>query len=220
VHAHGQGTLRATPAKTRRMPGPNADSQTVARQVFRAHGEPRKAGEPTYCGSCGRPGLQWKGTAGSCTGCRAIHYRNAVPTVAVLIVQGAAIVLCRRRPSAFQGGLWCLPSGHVDFDEDFLTAAHREVREETGLTIRLSGIVNVTSNFLSPGVQSLCVVLVARPVGGRLQAGDDAAEAVWHQWPAPLPEMAFEADASIIERYFVAPFDGLPVEGRFAGPPG
>jgi ADP-ribose pyrophosphatase YjhB (NUDIX family) len=115
--------------------------------------------------------------------------------------------------------MWGLPQGYIEFDEDFLTAAIREVKEETGLDVEIRSIVNVVSNLLSPGLQTLAIVLLAGVVGGELRAGDDLEALAWVPLSESLPEMAFEADEYIIERYRQAEYDwGLPVDSDFARP--
>lgn len=49
---------------------------------------------------------------------------------------GEGILLVERVPEDFLGGLFELPSGHVDSGETLLDGLVREVREETGLRIR------------------------------------------------------------------------------------
>ena len=46
-----------------------------------------------------------------------------------------------------------------------LTAAIREVKEETGLDVEIRSILSVVSNFLSPRLHTLAIVLLARAVG-------------------------------------------------------
>ena len=43
-------------------------------------------------------------------------------------------------------GKWNVPSGHLEEDEDILAGAAREVREETGLEVKLSRLVGVYNN--------------------------------------------------------------------------
>jgi ADP-ribose pyrophosphatase YjhB (NUDIX family) len=106
--------------------------------------------------------------------------------------------------------------GFVEYDEDYLTAAVREVKEETGLDVEIRSILSVVSNFLTPRLHTLASVLLARVVGGRLQAGDDLEAVKWFHLAGPLPEMAFEADAHICERYYRTHLEGAPVDPRYA----
>ena len=55
--------------------------------------------------------------------------------VGCVIEMNGKILLLRRVPDDFMGGLVELPSGTVDPDEDLITALKRETAEETGLTI-------------------------------------------------------------------------------------
>ena len=111
---------------------------------------------------------------------------------------------------------WCLPGGFVEFDEDFLTAAIREVREETSLEAEIQSILSIVSNFLSPRLHTLVVVLLAQVVRGKLAPGDDVVELAWFPLQGPLPDMAFEADRHIIERYGKTRLEGAPVDPVYA----
>ncbi|MFG1923254.1 NUDIX hydrolase [Cryptosporangium sp. NPDC048952] len=54
---------------------------------------------------------------------------------AVIADTGGKILLLRRAAEDYLGGLWELPSGGVDDGETLTEALHREVYEETGLTV-------------------------------------------------------------------------------------
>lgn len=144
------------------------------------------------------------------------HPRNPFPGVVVLIEEAGRVLLVRRASRGFQGGRWCLPGGFIEHGEDFLSAGHREVREETGLSIRIESLLSVASNFLSPRLHTLVVVLLARVTGGEPRPGDDAEALQWHSLAEPLPDMAFAADRHILERYAATRFAGSPVDPRFA----
>ena len=118
----------------------------------------------------------------------------------VVLIEKVLTVLLGRRRGGFGAGTRGLPQGYVEFDEDLLTAAIREVKEETGLDVEIRSILNVVSNLLSPGLHTLAIVLLAGVAGGELHAGDDLKTLEWVPLSGPLPEMAFEADEWIIER--------------------
>jgi hypothetical protein len=59
-------------------------------------------------------------------------------------------------------------------------------------------------------------VLLAHPVGGTLRAGDDIDKVEWFSLNGPLPEIAFEADQHIIERYTATRLEGAPVDPDYA----
>lgn len=98
-------------------------------------------------------------------------------------------------------GKWCLPCGYIEGKENFVNAAKREVKEETGLETEPQSIVNVVSNHFSGNVHSLVVVLMAKPVGGELIGGDDLEDAGWFDLEGPHPDLAFQADLHIIKQY-------------------
>lgn len=167
-----------------------------------------------YCSRCGEP-YEFKEESGKirpmCPQCGFIYYKNPSPGVSVLIVEGEQVLLCKRGPGNFQSGKWCLPCGFMEFDEDYLIAARREVKEETGLDVKLQNIINVSFNFLSREVHSLVIVLEGKITGGKLCPGDDIEETAWVPFNGPLPEMAFAADLMIIEQYKEKKLTGIPV---------
>ncbi|MGE5579912.1 MAG: NUDIX domain-containing protein [Bacillota bacterium] len=191
------------------------------KQVFSQYGStggdrPSKA---RYCPRCGTACVT-KDVAGKsravCPCCGFIEFLNPSPVIAVLVRNDDSILLGRRSGGSFKAGAWSLPCGYIEFDEDFLSAAIREAREETGLDIELESIVNVAYNYLSPKIHSLAVVLLARPIGGTLCAGDDFDEVRWIPLSAPLPPLAFESDDYVIGRLRKGDLGGIAVDSRFS----
>jgi 8-oxo-dGTP diphosphatase len=150
-----------------------------------------------------------------CPNCRFVQFRNPAPGAVVLIEKDGQVLLGRRSAS-YGAGKWGLPMGFIEFDEDFLTAAIREVKEETGLDVEIRSILSVVSNFLSPRLHTLAIVLLARVVSGEPYAADDLEAVAWFPLSGPLPEMAFEADAHICERYYRLQLEGAPVDPGYA----
>jgi ADP-ribose pyrophosphatase YjhB (NUDIX family) len=128
-----------------------------------------------------------------------------------MIVEGERVLLGQRR-AAPGVGQWAIPSGYVEYEDDFLTTALHEAKEETGLDVALEAVVNVVSSFLSPRFHFLAVYVVARPVGGTLAAGDDLADVAWFPLAGPLPEMAFQEDVDALQWFAGHRSEGLPVE--------
>ena len=132
--------------------------------------------------------------------------RNPFPTVDIIIeTEGGIVLVERKNPPPG----WALPGGFIDYGESAEAAAVREAREETGLTVRLTGLLGVYSNpDRDPRFHTLSVVYMAEPVGdARPRGGDDAAQA--RVFPAhALPrDMAFD-HAAIIADYLAYRRDG------------
>jgi 8-oxo-dGTP diphosphatase len=189
-----------------------------ATQVFEHY--PRKdqsAGEFQFCPYCGNP-LRLVTSGGrqrpTCSSCGFIQYRNPAPTVSVLIVDGERVLLGKRGGHPGKG-TWSLPSGYIEYDDDFLTTAIYEAKEETGLDVEVRSIINVVSSFVTPTFHFLGVYVVADVVGGALAAADDLTAVEWFPVNGPLPEMGFEEDVSILQMV-ARGFRGLPVDSKYA----
>lgn len=187
------------------------------KQVFSAYDRKDEThpGNFKYCPVCGTQ-LSIKEKGGqprpACSTCGFVQYRNPLPGV-VVVIENEGHVLLGKRAGSFGTGKWGLPQGYIEFEEDFLTAAIREVKEETGLDVQIRSILNIVSNFLTPNVHTLAIILLAGVKGGEPCAADDMETLEWFPLSGPLPEMAFEADEYIIRRVREDRFEvGLPVE--------
>jgi 8-oxo-dGTP diphosphatase len=167
-----------------------------------------------YCPLCGTQLTQERvahRTRPLCPACGFIYYRNPFPTVSVLVTHNGRILLGKRSGEPGKGK-WALPSGYIEFEDDFLTAAIREVKEETGLDIEIVSILNVQSAFLPLEYHFLGIYLLARVIGGKLNPEDDLEEVKWFSLSGPLPEMAFPPDVDLIQTYSNGEVEGIPVK--------
>ena len=103
------------------------------------------------------------------------EYKSPAVTVdGVIRFEDGAIVLIQRKNPPFQG-LWALPGGFVEYGETVEQAVIREIKEETGLKVELGELIGVYSDpKRDPRGHTVGVAFMARPIGGKLKAGDDA----------------------------------------------
>jgi 8-oxo-dGTP diphosphatase len=108
----------------------------------------------------------------------------AAPAVGVgaVIVHEGRVVLIQRSKEPLRGR-WVIPGGTVELGETLEDAVVREVREETGLTVRPTAIVLVFDRIFrdESGVRYHYVIIDYRCeyVAGDLCAASDAAAAAW-----------------------------------------
>jgi len=99
-------------------------------------------------------------------------------TVDGIVPMDGKIVLIRRRNEPFKGKL-ALPGGIVEYGESVEDALRRELEEEIGLVCEPAKLVGVFSKpDRDPRGHFVSVCFLAKPVRGKLKAGDDAEDVV------------------------------------------
>lgn len=101
--------------------------------------------EMHFCPRCGTP-LERKEHTGKirpiCPLCNWIYFPDPKVAAATLVLKNRQVLLVRRAIDPYRG-LWTLPAGFVDAGEDPAQAASRECLEETGLEVRINGLLDV-----------------------------------------------------------------------------
>ena len=115
----------------------------------------------------------------------------------IIECEGGIVMIRRKNPPAG----WALPGGFVDCGESLESAAVREAKEETGLSIELLRQFHAYSApDRDPRYHTISTVYVARAKGNPI-GGDDALEAqIFHRDDLPEP-IAFD-HKQIINDYF------------------
>ena len=160
--------------------------------------------EPRFCERCGGP-LEERRVGGVyrpyCSPCRRVVFIDPKVAAVVLVRSGGKLVMVRRAIDPALGR-WSFPSGYVDRGESVEEAAVREVKEETGLEIRLDGLVGLYSGGGSAVILAAYSATIA---GGELTPGEEVTDAALFS-PDGLPPLPFPHDDTILRdwRRFVS----------------
>ena len=126
--------------------------------------------------------------------------------VGALILRRGRILLALRGKEPLKGW-WSLPGGLLETGEPLKDAVCREVREETGLVVRPTRVIEIFERILrdAAGEAEYHYVLIdylCRVTGGTLQAGDDVCSVDWVR-REDLPKMRItEGTLAVIEKAF------------------
>lgn len=152
-----------------------------------------------YCPRCGSA-LQAAEHFGqmrpTCPRCEWVYFPNPKVAVVMLARQDDRVLLVRRVNNPFRGD-WTLPGGFVDAGEDPARAAERECFEETGLTVRVTRLLDVIAGQEHPRGAHILIVYQGEVISGELRAGDDADGAAFFE-PGDLPSLAFRSTAHVL----------------------
>ena len=159
--------------------------------------------EPKFCLRCGTRMVMREEHGrprATCPACGFIHYRNPVPAAGVILPGREGLLLVKRKfePAA---GAWCLPAGFMEYGETPERCAVRELKEETGIAARVTGLFGVYAGFDDPRVRTVLILYTAERTGGRLKPGDDAIEARYFATSRLPRPIAFESHRRALAEY-------------------
>jgi ADP-ribose pyrophosphatase YjhB (NUDIX family) len=125
-------------------------------------------------------------------------------STAVVVEAGDGIVLGRRAIEPGYG-LWCLPGGFVNDDEDPAEAAARECREEINASIEVTGLVGVYHIAKTTAPSMVVIAYRGRLAdGAELSAGTEMLEVGVFR-PDALPALAFPSHRAVLAEYLKSP---------------
>lgn len=124
--------------------------------------------------------------------------------VGAVVFRGDEVLLVKRGKAPFKGK-WSIPGGGLNHGERIEDAVHREVREETGLTIRLVGLIGVFEALPdevaeAPYSHIVLIDYAAEWVQGEPVAGDDAAEALFVPVEEALVRVSWDKTRQAVAR--------------------
>jgi 8-oxo-dGTP diphosphatase len=134
-----------------------------------------------------------------CRTCDTIHYENPLPATAAVVLDHEENLLLVKRGMEPGKGKWCLPGGFVEIDESPSEGVLRELHEETGLRGEVDQLIDAVYEDSPFYVPLIIIGYGITPHGGRLRAGDDAAEVQYFPL-TDLPPVAFDSHLTIIDK--------------------
>jgi 8-oxo-dGTP diphosphatase len=134
-----------------------------------------------------------------CTRCEFVFYLDPKLAVGTIIRDERDRVVLVRRAIEPGYGKWVFPGGYVDRGEQLQAAAVREAREETGLEVRLDGLLDIYSYA---GHVPVIVVYAATIIGGCLGCDDEGLEARFFE-PHEIPwdDLAFRSTREALQTF-------------------
>ena len=131
-----------------------------------------------------------------CPQCGWIYFIDPKVAAAVLVEQDGRVLLVRRANEPFRG-LWTLPAGFVNGGENPADAASRECLEETGLSVRVTRVLDVIAGKEHERGADFIIVYYAEVISGELFPADDADAVEWFTRDE-LPPLAFRATQKVL----------------------
>mgnify|MGYP003955147561 CR=1 FL=1 len=120
-----------------------------------------------------------------------------IRVVAGAIIRNGAVLVAQRARSAEQAGLWELPGGKVQRGESDAMALVRELQEELGITVAVTGLLGVSDHDY-PAISIRLIGLCGHILSGEPQAREHSAI----QWIGPdeLKTLSWSpADVALLE---------------------
>jgi ADP-ribose pyrophosphatase YjhB (NUDIX family) len=111
----------------------------------------------------------------NCGNCGFTFWNNPKPVVSILIFNEKREVLMIRRADKVLRGYWCLPGGHMYYEESPQEALKREVKEETNLDIIIDSLLGAYQIDNDPRGNNVDIIFVGESRGNiKLNQEDNA----------------------------------------------
>lgn len=131
--------------------------------------------------------------------------RPVVGVGGVVIAEGKALLIRRGHPPL--EGQWSIPGGTLEVGETIVEGIQRELAEETGIEVRVGGLIEVFERIFrdeDERVQYHFVILdyLCKMTGGKARAGGDVVDVAWAREKELLKFGLTEAATRVLKKAF------------------
>ena len=138
-----------------------------------------------------------------CADCGFVQFHDPKVAVIALVVNHGRVLLAQRAVDPAKGK-WSLPGGYMDADEMPQQALQRELREEVGLDVQITALLDIYPMDNEDG-EHIGIVLAYGAVPTDSPdipfVADDVQAAGWYA-PAEIPrDLAFESTHTLLHRW-------------------
>jgi len=132
--------------------------------------------------------------------CDFIYYHNPIPAAGAVVIKDGKILMVKRSVMP-KTGWWCIPAGFMEWSEHPTETAVRELKEETGLDVKLKSIFEIYSGQDDPRMNAVLILYLATVNGGKIIAGDDASDVKFFGFDELPEKIAFESHRQALADY-------------------
>lgn len=123
--------------------------------------------------------------------------------IGVILIRNRKVLMGKRINS--HAPKYSIPGGHIEIGESFEEAAIREVKEETGITIKKPKVISVSNNletYETENIHYVSIILLATDFSGEAKTmeADKCEGWDWYD-PRHLPQPHFDASEKGIQCY-------------------
>jgi len=136
-----------------------------------------------FCPACGAclPQSNDAFAPQKCSQCGRTQYHNSKPCAGALVVKDQRVLLVLRAVEPFKG-CWDIPGGFLEPGEHPRVGMLREIKEETGLDVRVIDLLGVYVDCYDNGGEEIFTLnhyYIVEPIDGELRAADDVNAYRW-----------------------------------------
>lgn len=131
--------------------------------------------------------------------------KRPVAGAGIVVIRGDEVLLIKRGKPPYKGE-WSIPGGKIEHGETASEAALRELREETGVTAKIAGLIDVVDSIgaREPGQPGnwhyLLIDYAAVWVSGEPVADDDVDEAAFFPLEEAIALTRWDKTRDVISR--------------------
>lgn len=97
----------------------------------------------------------------------------------MILCNNKVLILKRALKTNFGGGNWEFPGGKLEYGEELTEGLKREIKEETGLTVKVKKILYATSFHIHENKQVIIMNYLCESNSNKVELSDEHTEYMW-----------------------------------------
>ena len=102
-----------------------------------------------------------------------------VYTKALIMYESKVLIIKRSNYTSFGEGEWDIPGGGLKFGESLHDCLNREIKEETGLTVRIDKLLYAVTNVVNPSAQTVGLVYLCHADTNVVTLSHEHTDFIW-----------------------------------------